>query len=164
MHKINSIIDIKEDWRLSFISLLIRQQDNGSKTGGNVNEVLAQELHKPVIKKLKKRKFYSMPKDNILAVDLTQLRSLTSSNHSVKHLFYMIDVFVKYAWVKLLNDKKAKTFFDGFIGKVNESKRTPNKLWTDQGRDLYNNLMQMWLDDNNILMYLTCNDGEISGC
>ena len=47
---------------------------------------------------------------------------------------------------------------------MNESKRTPNKLWTDQGRDLYNNLMQMWLDDNNILMYLTCNDGEISGC
>ena len=48
-----------------------------------------------------------MPKDNILAVDLTQLRSLTSSNHDVKHLFYMIDVFVKYAWVKLLNDKKS---------------------------------------------------------
>ena len=85
-----------------------------------------------------------MPKDNILAVDLTQLRSLTSSNHGVKHLFYMIDVFVKYAWVKLLNDKKAKTFFDGFIGKVNESKRKPNMLWIDQGRDLYDNLMQKW--------------------
>ena len=106
LHKINSIIDIKEDWRVSFISLLIRQQDNGSKTGGNVNEVLAQELHKPMmIKKFKKRKFYSMPKDSISAVDLTQLRSLTSSNHGVKHLFYMIDVFDKYAWVKLLNDK-----------------------------------------------------------
>ena len=99
MHKINSIIDIKEDWRLSFISFLIRQQDNRSKTGGNVNEVLAQELHKPVIKKLKKRKLYSMPKGNILAVDLTQLRSQTSSNHGVKHLFYMIDVFVKCAWL-----------------------------------------------------------------
>ena len=107
MHKISSITDIEEDWCVSFISLLIRQQDNGSKTGGNVNEVLAHEFHKPVIKKLKKRKFYSMPKDNILAVDLTQLRSLTSSNHGVKHLFYMIDVFVKYAWVKLLNDKKS---------------------------------------------------------
>ena len=47
---------------------------------------------------------------------------------------------------------------------MNESKRKPNKLWTDQGRDLYNNLMQKWLDDNNILMYLTCNDGKISGC
>ena len=87
MHKISSIIDIEEDWCVSFISLLIRQQDNGSKTGGNVNEVLAHELHKPVIKKLKKRKFYSMPKDNILALDLTQLRSLTSSNHGVKHYF-----------------------------------------------------------------------------
>ena len=40
-----------------------------------------------------------MPKGNILAVDLTQLRSQTSSNHGVKHLFYMIDVFVKCAWL-----------------------------------------------------------------
>ena len=47
---------------------------------------------------------------------------------------------------------------------MNDSKRKPNKLWIDQGRDLYNNLMQKWLDDNNILTYFTCNEGKISGC
>ena len=41
-----------------------------SKRAGNVNEVLAQELHKPVIKKVKRRKVYSMFKDNIGAADL----------------------------------------------------------------------------------------------
>ena len=26
------------------------------------------------------------------------------------------------------------------------------KLWIDQGREIYNNLMQKWLDNNDILM------------
>ena len=33
------------------------------------------------------------------------------------------------------------------------SNRKPNKLWTDQGRELYNKPMQEWLDNKNILIY-----------
>ena len=47
-----------------------------SKAGANVNEVLAQELHKPVIKKFKKRKAYARFKDNIWVADLTEMGSL----------------------------------------------------------------------------------------
>ena len=57
--------------------------------------------------------------------------------------------------VKPLTDKKAKTVLDGFIGIVNESKRKPNKLWVDCGRQCYNNLMQKSFDNNEILMYST---------
>ena len=32
-----------------------------------------------------------------------------------------------------------------------------NKFWVDQGREFYNNLMQKWLDNNDVLMYLTSN-------
>ena len=39
---------------------------------------------------------------------------------------------------------------NGFIGTVNESKRKSNKLWVDQGKKIYNNLIQKWLDDNAI--------------
>ena len=42
-----------------------------------------------------------------------------------------MDVFIKYAWVKPLKDKKAKTVVNGSIGIVNESKRKRNKLWVD---------------------------------
>ena len=38
---------------------------------------------------------------------------------------------------------------------VNESKCQPNELWVDQGKEFSNSLMQKWLDDNDILMYLT---------
>ena len=59
-----------------------------------------------------------------------------------------------------MKDKKAKTVLNGFIGIVNESKRKPNKLRVDQGREFYNNLMQKWLDDNDILMYSIDNEGQ----
>ena len=49
--------------------------------------------------------------------------------------------FTKYSWVKPLKDKKGKTVLNVFIEIVNESNRKPNKLWVNQGRKFYNNLM-----------------------
>ena len=52
----------------------------------DLNEVVAQTIHKPVIKKLKRRKLYSRFKDNIYAADLTELGSLSSTNRGVNYL------------------------------------------------------------------------------
>ena len=38
---------------------------------------------------------------------------------------------------------------------VKESKCQPNKLRVDQGKEFSNSHMQKWLDDHDILMYLT---------
>ena len=56
------------------------------KTGArvSVNEQLAEELHKKVIKKFKRRKAYASFKDNILAADLAEMGSLSSNNRNVK--------------------------------------------------------------------------------
>ena len=88
------------------------------------------------------------------------MESLSSKNKNVKYLLCVIDVFTKYAWVKPLKDKKGKTVLNAFIEIVNESNRKPNKLWVDQGREFYNKLMQEWLDNNDILMYSTHNEGK----
>ena len=60
------MMDIKESLLLWFTSFF----DKKSKGGGvNIllesNEELANELHKPIIKKFKKRTVYSLFKDNI---------------------------------------------------------------------------------------------------
>ena len=67
----------------------------------------------------------------------------------------MIDVSIKYAWVKLLTDGKAETGLEGFIGIINESKPKPNNLKVNQGREFCNNLMQ------NGLIYLTYNQSKL---
>ena len=75
----------------------------GSRVQMSANGQLAEELHKPVIKKFKKRKIYVKFKDNIWAADLAEMRSLSSKIENVK---CVINVFTKYAWVKPLKDKK----------------------------------------------------------
>ena len=113
-----------------------------------------------VIKKIKRGKIYARFKDSIWAADLAEMGSLSSKNKNVKYLLCVIDVFTKYAWVKPLKDKKGKTVLNAFMEIVNESNRKPNKLWVDQGREFYNKLMQEWLDNNDILMYSTHNEGN----
>ena len=54
-------------------------------------------------------------------------------------------------------DKKAKTVFHGFNGVLKKFKHNPNKLWVSQGKEFYNKLMQKWLKDNDILLYLINN-------
>ena len=54
-------MDIKEDWRVWCISVLKKKPGSGVRA--NVNEVLAQELHKPAIKKFKRGKVYARFKD-----------------------------------------------------------------------------------------------------
>ena len=41
------------------------------------DQLLADELHKPVIKKFNKRKVYSQFKDNIWGIDLADMQSLS---------------------------------------------------------------------------------------
>ena len=48
-----------------------------SGKGMKNNEILAEELHRPVIKKFNKRKVYSQFKDNIWGVNLADTQSLS---------------------------------------------------------------------------------------
>ena len=63
------------------------------------NYQLANELHKPIIRKFKKRKVYSSFRDNIWGVDLADMQSLSKYNKGIKYLLCAIDIFSKYAWV-----------------------------------------------------------------
>ena len=67
--------------------------------------ILADELHKPVIKKFNKRKVYSQFKDTIWGVDLADMQSLSKKNKGIKYLLCVIDLFSKYAFVVPLKDK-----------------------------------------------------------
>ena len=47
---------------------------------------LANELHKPVIRKIKGRKMYSLFKDNIQGVDLTDIQLISKYNKEIRYL------------------------------------------------------------------------------
>ena len=68
------------------------------------NEQLAEELHKPIIRKFKKRKVYSALRDNIWGADLADMQLLSKFNKEFRFLLCVIDVFSKYDWVVPLKD------------------------------------------------------------
>ena len=122
--------------------------------------ILADELHKPVIKKLNKRKVYSQFKDNIWGVDLADMQSLSKENKGIKYLLCAIDLYSKYAFVVPLKDKKGISVTNGFNKIIKQSKRKPNKIWVDQGSEFYNHVFKRWLSRNYIIMYSTYNEGK----
>ena len=140
-------MDIKEDWLLWFIIFFDKKTaDSGIKSMPQ-NKQLAEELHKPIIKKFKKRKVYSTFKDNIWGADLAGMQLISKFN------IYIIDIFSKYAWVVPLKDKKGKSIANAFQSILKKSSRKPNK---SKAVSFITILFKKCLQDN-IVLYSTHN-------
>ena len=138
-------------------------ESNVSGSGAKLipeNEQLANELHKPIIRKFEKRKVYSTFKDNIWDVDLEDMQLLSKYNKGIRFLLCVIDIFSKYAWVIPLKDKKGISISKAFQIILKQSNRKPNKIWVDKGSEFYNAYFKKWLRDNDIVMYSTHNEGK----
>ena len=70
------------------------------------NQQLADELHKPIIRKFKRRKVYSSFKDNVWGADLADMQLISKYNKGIRFLLCVIDLFSKYAWLFLWKTKK----------------------------------------------------------
>ena len=49
---------------------------------------------------------------------------------------------------------------NAFQNILNKFIRKPNKIWVDKGGEFYNNSFTKWLQDNDIAMYATHNEGK----
>ena len=124
------------------------------------NQQLAEELHKPIIKKFEKRKVHAAFKDNIWGADLADIQLLNRYNKGIRFLLCVIDIFSKYAWVVPLKDKKGASIVAAFQSILKQLNRKPNKIWVDKGSEFYNDSFKKWLQDNDIVMYSTNNEGK----
>ena len=123
----------------SMVYKFFDKKSAGSGVNTNVNnEKLAEELHKPIIRKFKKRAVYSEFKDNIWGADLADMQLISKFNKGFRFLLCVIDIFSKYAWVVPLKDKKGVSIVDAFQKILDDSNRKPNKIWVDKGSKFYN--------------------------
>ena len=121
-------------------SMVYKFFDKNPKGSGIKNE-----LHKPIIRKFKKRKVCSTFKDNIWGVDLADMQLISKHNKGIRFLLFVIDLFSKYAWVVPLKDKKGVSTVNAFQSIFKKSNRIPNKIWVDQGSEFYNYHFKKWL-------------------
>ena len=115
---------------------------NGIKNENMSDQQLAEELHKRIIRKVKKRKVHSTNIDNISGADLADIQLISKFNKGIRFLLCVINIFSKYAWVIPLKDKKGITVTNAFQKNLSESNRKPNKKWLDKGSEFYNRSMK----------------------
>ena len=144
----------------SMVYRFFDKNTSGSGVKSMSNEQLAEELHKPIIRKFKKRKVYSSFKDNIWGADFADMQLISKYNKGIRYLLCAIDLFSKYAWVATLKDKKGVTIVNAWQSILDNSKRKPNKTWVDKGSEFYNNSFKKWLQENDIEMYSAYNEGK----
>ena len=123
--------------------------------------MLAEELHKPVKRKFRKRRVLVSGNNKIWAADLADMQALSEENEGYKFLLLVIDTFSKYGWIVPLKNKKGETMVKAFKT-IFEEGRTPGKLWTDKGTEFYNKKMDDLRKLYDIELYSTENEEKSS--
>ena len=85
---------------------------------------------------------------------------MSKFNKGFRFLLCVIDIYSKYAWVLPKKDKEGVSIVNAFQSILNKSNRKPNKIWVDKGSEFYNRPMKSWLENNDIEMYSTHNEGK----
>ena len=97
---------------------------------------------------------------SILGTDLADMQLISKFNKGFRFLLCVIDIFSKYAWFAPLKDKKGVSIVNAFQSILKKSNRKRNKIWVDKGSEFYNSSFKKWLQDNDIVMYSTYNEGK----
>ena len=112
---------------------------SGIKNENTSDQQLAEELHKPIIKKLQ-----SPFIDNIWGADLADMQLISKFDKGFRFFLSVINIYSKYAYVIPLKDKSGITITNTFQKNLKESNRKPNKTWVDKGSEFYNRSMKSW--------------------
>ena len=118
-------------------------------------EQVVKELHKPARYKFKRRRFIQYGLDDTFASDLAQLDRYARENKGFKYILVVIDCFFKFLWTRPLKSKNAKDVTNAMSHILNQSKRIPKKLLTDNGKEYYNASFQRLMEKHHIHHYST---------
>ena len=106
------------------------------------------------------KKYYATNKtnvyyiDDIWSLDILDLKDYGSENNrGYRYVLVVTDNFSKYGWTVLIKNKNAQTIKDSFENVLISSKRKPNLIESDGGKEFYNNILQDFLNKNNIKLY-----------
>ena len=89
--------------------------------------------------------------------DLAEMQLISKYNKDFRFLLCVIDLFSKRALGK--GEKDAK-ITDALQSILHDLGRKPDKIWVDHGSKFYSKSFRTWLDDNDIKIYSTHNEGK----
>ena len=106
------------------------------------------------------RKSYPTNKTDVYHIDDTWSLAILDlkdygpeNNRGYRNVLVVIDNFSKFGWTLPIKNKNAQTKKDSFENILRSSKRKPNLIEIDRGKEFYNNIFQDFLNKNNIKLY-----------
>ena len=128
--------------------------------------VLAHELgytlHKPTRRRFPTLKVVVFGPDEQWAADLVDVQKLKKFNRGVNYLLTVVDVFSKTAWVMPMKQKTGLQTAKALEKLFRTSKRRPQNLQTDDGKEFYNKHVAKVLKDRNVRHFSTAGDTKAS--
>jgi hypothetical protein len=116
-------------------------------------EQRAEELHKPVRHTHETRMIFAESKDHTWSCDLVEMGFWKDENDGISYILMCCDVFTRYLWSVPLKTKTAAEVRKAFEKIVKESKRKPQKLFVDEGKEFLGKEMTEWREANGIGIY-----------
>ena len=123
-------------------------------TQKNINIFINEIYSKPPKRNYATNKTDVYHIDDIWSLDILDLKDYgPKNNRGYRYVLVIIDNFSKYGWTVPLKNKNAQTIKDSFENILISSKRKPNLIESDRGKEFYNNIFQDFLNKNNIKLY-----------
>ena len=92
--------------------------------------------------------------DDTWSLDILDLKDYgPKNNRGYRYVLVIIDNFSKFGWTVPLKNKNAQTTKNSFENILISSKRRPNFIESDRGKEFHNNIFQSFLNNNNIKLY-----------
>ena len=92
--------------------------------------------------------------DEIWSLDILDLNDYgPENNRGYRYVLVIVDNFSKFGFTIPLKYKNAQTIKNSFENISINSKRKPNLIESDRGKEFYNNIFQDFLNENNIKLY-----------
>ena len=92
--------------------------------------------------------------DDIWSLDILDLKDYGPENKKTyRYNLVVIDNFSKFGWTVPLKNKNAQTIKDSFENILISSKRSPDLIESDRGKEFYSNIFQDFLNKNDIKLY-----------
>ena len=96
------------------------------------------------------KKKYNTNKTNVYyildtwSLDILDLKDRgPENNRNYRYVLVILDNFSKFGWTVPLKNKNAQTIKDSFQNILISSKRKPNLIESDRGREFYNNFSRL---------------------
>lgn len=123
-------------------------------------KIEAYTIHKKATKPKIFRKTWSFAPGHLWQMDLLDLQKYKTENDGFKYLCVIIDVFSKFAWVKPLRRKTAKSLVKALALLIMTER--PKKIMADQGSEFHNADVSRMLEAFGAKLYFVYSEKKAS--